>query len=93
MKQLHKEFGDWRLAGATVYVTKEPCPMCAGAIVLGNVEIGEGAKVGAGWTMVWHSLLEGWRGSIRTLKRDKEFREFATGVRRLKDEKIVLERS
>ena len=26
-------FGNWRLTGCTLYVTKEPCPMCAGAIV------------------------------------------------------------
>ena len=26
--------GDWRLTGTRLYVTKEPCPMCAGAIVL-----------------------------------------------------------
>ncbi|MGN0853805.1 MAG: nucleoside deaminase [Kiritimatiellia bacterium] len=26
--------GSWRLSGARLYVTKEPCPMCAGAIVL-----------------------------------------------------------
>ncbi|MCR5413994.1 MAG: nucleoside deaminase [Kiritimatiellae bacterium] len=26
--------GDWRLSGTRLYVTKEPCPMCAGAIVL-----------------------------------------------------------
>jgi tRNA(adenine34) deaminase len=30
--------GDWRLEGATLFVTKEPCPMCAGAIVLSRVQ-------------------------------------------------------
>jgi tRNA(adenine34) deaminase len=29
--------GSWRLEGATVYVTLEPCPMCAGAMVLARV--------------------------------------------------------
>jgi len=30
--------GDWRLEGATMYVTKEPCPMCAGAIIQARIE-------------------------------------------------------
>jgi len=30
--------GNWRLKGARLYVTKEPCPMCAGAIVLSRVD-------------------------------------------------------
>jgi len=29
--------GDWRLVEATLYVTLEPCAMCAGAVVLGRV--------------------------------------------------------
>ena len=29
--------GDWRLNGATLYVTLEPCPMCAGAIMQSRV--------------------------------------------------------
>ena len=29
--------GDWRLEGHTLYVTLEPCAMCAGAIVLSRV--------------------------------------------------------
>lgn len=29
--------GDWRLTGTTLYVTLEPCAMCAGAIVLARV--------------------------------------------------------
>jgi tRNA(adenine34) deaminase len=30
--------GQWRLEGCTLYVTLEPCPMCAGALVLSRVE-------------------------------------------------------
>jgi len=43
--------GDWRLNDCTLYVTKEPCPMCAGAIVhvrFGRVVFGASdAKGGA----------------------------------------------
>jgi tRNA(adenine34) deaminase len=37
LTQAAAEAGDWRLDGATLYVTKEPCPMCAGAIALSRV--------------------------------------------------------
>lgn len=33
-----RRLGSWRLVGATLYVTLEPCAMCAGALVVSRVE-------------------------------------------------------
>ena len=33
-----KSLGGWRLPGCTLYVTLEPCPMCAGAVINSRVE-------------------------------------------------------
>lgn len=33
-----KKMGDWRLEGCTMYVTLEPCQMCAGAIVQSRMD-------------------------------------------------------
>ncbi len=33
------ETGDWRLEGCSIYVTLEPCPMCAGAIINSRIPI------------------------------------------------------
>jgi tRNA(adenine34) deaminase len=37
LTQAARQRGDWRLDGATVYVTKEPCPMCSGAMLMSRV--------------------------------------------------------
>jgi len=38
LTQAQEAVGDWRLTGGTLFVTKEPCPMCAGALVHTRVE-------------------------------------------------------
>jgi tRNA(adenine34) deaminase len=38
LTQAAGKIGDWRLDGATVYVTKEPCPMCSGAMLMSRVK-------------------------------------------------------
>jgi len=37
IREAAREMGDWRLLDTTLYVTLEPCAMCAGAIVLARI--------------------------------------------------------
>lgn len=38
LRQAAKILGRWRLTGCTLYVTLEPCAMCAGAMVLSRID-------------------------------------------------------
>lgn len=38
IRKASKKTGDWRLEGCTLYVTLEPCQMCAGAIVQARID-------------------------------------------------------
>ena len=74
IKKASKKTGDWRLEDCTMYVTLEPCQMCAGAIVqsrLRKVVIGSmNPKAGCA-------------GSVINLLQMKQFNhqvEMATGV-------------
>jgi tRNA(adenine34) deaminase len=61
IRKAAKKLRGWRLEGCTLYVTLEPCPMCAGAAVnsrIENVVFGAyDAKAGAFGTM--YDLAEG----------------------------------
>lgn len=38
VREASKALGRWRLSGCTVYVTLEPCPMCAGALHAARID-------------------------------------------------------
>ncbi len=69
-----RKLGDWRLEGCTMYVTLEPCQMCAGAIVQSRID-----RVVIG-TM---NPKAGCAGSILNILQMKEFNhqvDITTGV-------------
>jgi len=55
LREAGKRLGSWRLSEATVYITKEPCVMCAGALMSARVaRVVYGAqdpKYGAAWSV------------------------------------------
>jgi tRNA(adenine34) deaminase len=79
--QAEEAVGDWRLTGATLYVTKEPCPMCAGAmiharlqrVVFGAADSKAGAAGGALNLLQWPTLNH--RCEITPGVREEECRE------------------
>ena len=60
IRKASQRLGDWRLEGCTIYITLEPCQMCAGAIVQARITravIGSmNAKAGCGGSIL--NLLE-----------------------------------
>lgn len=72
--QASRKLGDWRLEGCTMYVTLEPCQMCAGAIVQSRIDR---VVIGA------MNPKAGCAGSILNILNMKEFNhqvETVTGV-------------
>jgi tRNA(adenine34) deaminase len=60
-----RALGDWRLSGATLYVTKEPCPMCAGALMLARLHrvvfaFGDPRMGGLGGALNVNGLPDAW---------------------------------
>ena len=67
MREAARRLNSWRLNGCTLYVTLEPCPMCAGAISQGRVS-----------RLVWGAADEkyGCAGSLYRIPEDPAFPHF-----------------
>lgn len=72
MAKASKYIGDWRLEGCTIYVTLEPCPMCAGAIVQARADrvvIGAvNAKAGCAGSVTNLLQMEGFNHQVQLTK-------------------------
>ena len=80
-----RKTGDWRLEGCTMYVTLEPCPMCAGALVqcrMDEVVIGcMNPKAGCAGSVINLLQTEGFNHQVRITSGvlEKECAEMLTG--------------
>lgn len=72
IRKASKKLGDWRLEECTMYVTLEPCPMCAGAIVQARIPR---VVIGA------MNAKAGCAGSILNLLEERRFNHQAEVVR------------
>jgi tRNA(adenine34) deaminase len=82
IRQAAGRIGGWRLTGCTMYVTLEPCAMCAGALVNSRVE-----------RLVWGAPdpKAGWCGTLGNLVQDPRLNhrlEMTAGV--LEDDSAAL---
>lgn len=85
IKQACKKLGDWRLEGCTMYVTLEPCMMCAGACVQARIDK---VVIGA------ENPKAGCAGSIINILQMKEFNhqvEIERGILGEKCSKLLTE--
>lgn len=68
IRKAAKVIGDWRLEGCTMYVTLEPCQMCAGAIVQARIDrvvIGSrNAKAGCAGSVINLLQMEGFNHQV-----------------------------
>ncbi|MCF0146730.1 MAG: nucleoside deaminase [Eubacterium sp.] len=67
-----RKTGDWRLEGCTMYVTLEPCPMCAGALVQSRIdEVVIGAmnpKAGCAGSVINLLQMDGFNHCVRVIR-------------------------
>ena len=84
IKKACKKMGDWRLEGCTMYITLEPCPMCAGAILqarMDRVVIGSlNPKAGCAGSVLNLLDMEGFNHRVRI---DRPGEEIITECSRL----------
>ncbi len=85
IRDASQKLGTWRLTGCSMYVTLEPCPMCAGAMVLARVErLVYGARDPKG----------GFVGSLGDIVRDQRLNhrlDVTTGVRAAESTALLKE--
>lgn len=97
IRKAAKKLGDWRLEGCTMYITLEPCQMCAGAMVqarLTKAVIGSmNAKAGCAGSVLNILEMEGFNHQVEVVRgvMEKECSSMLSGFfRELREKKKAL---
>lgn len=105
IRKASRKLGDWRLEGCTMYVTLEPCQMCAGALVQSRIDevvIGSmNPKAGCAGSVLNLLEMEGFNHKVRVVRGILEeecsgmlsefFRELREEKKKKKAEKNALQ--
>ena len=72
LREAAQRLGDWRLENCTLYVTLEPCPMCAGALILSRIPClvygAPNLKMGAVRSLCSLLDIPGWNHSVEVVE-------------------------
>ncbi len=84
IKKACKKLGDWRLEDCTMYITLEPCPMCAGAILQARIPrlvIGStNQKAGCAGSVIDLFHIKGFNHQVDVITLDDSLHEECTSL-------------